>query len=134
MLDVFDALSISASGMYAQRIRMNTVASNLANYEAFRDEGTPFYRLVPVFEAVASEEDPSEVFVRVREIREIPAEKLVYDPDHPMADEEGYVRLPSVEPVKEMVDMITAVRSYEANLRAFMMTKEITERTFEAWK
>jgi len=134
MLDLFDALNISASGMYAQRKRMNTVASNLANYESFKADGSPFYRLVPVFEAVQNPEDSSEVYVRVREIREIPAEKLVYNPEHPMADEEGYVRLPSIEPVKEMVDMITAVRSYEANLRAFLLTKEIAERTFEAWK
>ncbi|RUM29283.1 MAG: flagellar basal body rod protein FlgC [Aquifex sp.] len=134
MMDIFNALDISASGMFAQRIRMNTIASNLANYESYKSDGTPYNRLVPVFEAVENPKDPTEVYVRVREIREVPGFKLIYDPDNPNADERGYVRLPDIEPVKEMVDMITAVRSYEANLKAFSLTKEIFERTFEAWK
>ncbi|GAB6066290.1 flagellar basal body rod protein FlgC [Aquifex pyrophilus] len=132
MMDIFKAFDISASGMYAQRIRMNTIASNLANYESFKRDGTPFQRLVPVFEAV--EGSSTEVYVRVKEIRELLGFKLIYDPDNPNADERGYVRLPDIEPVKEMVDMITAVRSYEANLKAFTITREIFERTFESWK
>ena len=134
MMDIFDALDLSAYGMYAQRVRMNTIASNLANYEAYKSDGTPFQRLVPLFQAVENPEDSSEVYVVVKEIQEIPGFKLIYDPDNPNADERGYVRLPDIEPVKEMVDMITAVRSYEANLKAFTLTKEIFERTFEAWK
>jgi len=133
-MDIFDALDLSAYGMYAQRVRMNIIASNLANYEAYKNDGTPFQRLVPLFQAVENPEDSSEVYVVVKEIREIPGFKLIYDPDNPNADEKGYVRLPDIEPVKEMIDMIAAVRSYEANLKAFTLTKEIFERTFEAWK
>ena len=134
MLDVFKALEISASGMFAQRIRMNTIASNLANYESYTPEGEPFRKLVPLFRAVENPEDRSEVKVKVVSILQIPKTKLVYDPDHPYADEDGYVELPDIEPVKEMVDMITAVRSYEANLKAFSMTRDIAKMTLELWK
>lgn len=133
-MDIFNALNISASGMFAQRVRINTIASNIANYESFKDKGVPFQRLVPVFEAVQNPNDPSEVYVKVSEIRELPGYKLIYDPDNPNADRNGYVRLPDIEPVKEMVDMITAVRTYEVNLKAFNLTREIFERTLEAWK
>jgi len=134
MLDLFSALDISASGMYAQRIRMNTIASNLANYESYTPEGEPFRKLVPVFRAEENPKDETEVKVRVIDILQFPDTKLVYDPDHPYADENGYVELPNIEPVKEMIDMITAVRSYEANLKAFSMTTEIAKVTLELWK
>lgn len=134
MLDIFKALDISASGMYAQRIRMNTIASNLANYESYTPEGAPFRKLVPVFRAVENPKDKTEVKVKVVGILQIPKVKLVFDPDHPYADANGYVQLPDIEPVKEMIDMITAVRSYEANLKAFSMTRDIARMTLEQWK
>ncbi len=137
MNDIFRAFEISASGMYAQRIRMNTIASNLANYESYKQTGEPFRKLEVVFEAVY---DPKrykkgEIPVRVAAIRESEAPfKIIYDPDNPRADENGYVRLPNVELVKEMVDMITAMRTYEANLNAFNMTREIANITLELWR
>jgi flagellar basal-body rod protein FlgC len=137
MNDLFRAFNISASGMYAQRVRMNVVASNLANYESYRANGEPFRKLEVVFQAL---EDPrnlskGEVPVRVVEIRQSNEPfRLVYDPTNPRANQEGYVQKPNVELVKEMVDMITAVRSYEANLNAFSATKEIAQRTLELWK
>ena len=134
MLDLFNALEISASGMQAQRIRMNTIASNLANYESYTPEGEPFRKLVPLFRAEENPEDRTEVKVKVVEILQVPKTKLIYDPDHPYADEEGYVELPDIEPVKEMVDMITALRSYEANLKAFSMTRDMARMTLELWK
>ena len=60
--------------------------------------------------------------------------RLVYDPTNPRANQEGYVQKPNVELVKEMVDMITAVRSYKANLNAFSATEEIAQRTLELWR
>jgi flagellar basal-body rod protein FlgC len=73
--------------------------------------------------------------VRVVEIRESNEPfRLVYDPTNPRANQEGYVQKPNVELVKEMVDMITAVRSYEANLNAFSATREIAQRTLELWR
>ncbi|MFZ8786339.1 flagellar basal body rod protein FlgC [Thermocrinis sp.] len=137
MNDLFRAFNISASGMYAQRVRMNVVASNLANYESYRANGEPFRKLEVVFQAL---EDPKnlskgEVPVRVVEIRESNEPfRLVYDPTNPRANQEGYVQKPNVELVKEMVDMITAVRSYEANLNAFSATREIAQRTLELWR
>jgi flagellar basal-body rod protein FlgC len=123
--------------MYAQRVRMNVVASNLANYESYRANGEPFRKLEVVFQAL---EDPKnlskgEVPVRVVEIRQSNEPfRLVYDPTNPRANQEGYVQKPNVELVKEMVDMITAVRSYEANLNAFSATREIAQRTLELWR
>ena len=137
MNDLFRAFNISASGMYAQRVRMNVIASNLANYESYRANGEPFRKLEVVFQAL---EDPKnlskgEVPVRVVEIRQSNEPfRLVYDPTNPGANQEGYVQKPNVELVKEMVDMITAVRSYEANLNAFSATKEIAQRTLELWR
>jgi flagellar basal-body rod protein FlgC len=137
MNDLFRAFNISASGMYAQRVRMNVIASNLANYESYRANGEPFRKLEVVFQAL---EDPrnlskGEVPVRVVEIRQSNEPfRLVYDPTNPRANQEGYVQKPNVELVKEMVDMITAVRSYEANLNAFSATKEIAQRTLELWR
>jgi len=113
------------------------VASNLANYESYRANGEPFRKLEVVFQAL---EDPKnlskgEVPVRVVEIRESNEPfKLVYDPTNPRANQEGYVQKPNVELVKEMADMITAVRSYEANLNAFSATREIAQRTLELWR
>ncbi len=137
MNDLFRAFNISASGMYAQRVRMNVIASNLANYESYRANGEPFRKLEVVFQAL---EDPKnlskgEVPVRVVEIRQSNEPfRLVYDPTNPRANQEGYVQKPNVELVKEMADMITAVRSYEANLNAFSATKEIAQRTLELWR
>lgn len=137
MNDIFRAFEISASGMYAQRIRMNVIASNLANYESYKQTGEPFRKLEVVFQAVY---DPDrlkrgEVPVSVREIRESDAPfKLIFDPGNPRADAQGFVSLPNVELVKEMADMISAVRSYEANLNAFNVTKEMANRTIELWR
>jgi flagellar basal-body rod protein FlgC len=137
MNDLFRAFNISASGMYAQRVRMNVIASNLANYESYRANGEPFRKLEVVFQALEDPQNLSkgEVPVRVVEIRQSNEPfRLVYDPTNPRANQEGYVQKPNVELVKEMVDMITAVRSYEANLNAFSATKEIAQRTLELWR
>ncbi|MFN3263754.1 MAG: flagellar basal body rod protein FlgC, partial [Aquificaceae bacterium] len=73
--------------------------------------------------------------VRIREIRESDEPfRVVFDPTNPRADAEGFVRLPNVELVKEMADMISAMRSYEANLNAFRTTREIAQRTLELWR
>jgi len=137
MNDLFRAFNISASGMYAQRVRMNVIASNLANYESYRANGEPFRKLEVVFQALEDPQNLSkgEVPVRVVEIRQSNEPfRLVYDPTNPRANQEGYVQKPNVELVKEMVDMITAVRSYEANVNAFSATKEIAQRTLELWR
>ncbi|RLJ71468.1 flagellar basal-body rod protein FlgC [Hydrogenivirga caldilitoris] len=137
MNDLFRTFEISASGMYAQRLRMNTVASNLANYEAYKQTGEPFRKLEVVFQAIYNPDRvrKGEIPVAVTQIKESDAPfRVIYDPDNPRADAQGYVRLPNVDLVKEMADMISAVRSYEANLNAFNLTKEMANRTIELWR
>ncbi|QID32643.1 flagellar basal body rod protein FlgC [Pampinifervens florentissimum] len=135
MMDLFRTFDVSASGMQAQRIRFNTIASNLANFESYRTTGEPFRKLEPVFEALEDQIQKGLVPVRVREIRESNEPfRLVFDPTNPRADAEGFVRLPNVELVKEMADMISAMRSYEANLNAFKTTREMAQRVLELWR
>ncbi len=137
MNDIFNAFSISASGMYAQRIRMNTIASNLANYDSYTEEGVPFRRLEVLFRAIEKPENVKrgEVPVRVEGIFESDEPfRLVYDPNHPMANEEGFVLKSNIDLAKEMANMISAIRSYEANITAFNMTRDMAERTLELWR
>jgi len=125
MLGVFSAMEISASGLSAQRTRMNTIASNLANATTTRTaEGGPYKRVDPVFEAVMLERmnqlapaGTSVSLVRVRDVVEDQRPgQLVYSPGHPDANVEGYVEYPNVNVVEEMVNMITASRAYEAGI------------------
>ncbi len=137
MNDLFRAFEISASGMYAQRIRMNTVASNLANYESFKETGEPYRRLEVVFQAIYDPERVrrGEIPVMVKEVRESQAPfRMIFDPSHPRADANGFVTLPNIDVAKEMADMISAIRSYEANLNAFNLTREMAQRTIELWR
>lgn len=128
MLDFFSAMEITSSGLGAERIRMNTLASNLANARTTRtDEGGPYRRMDPVFRAVpladrmeAHRADPrarQAYMVEVPQIRQddSPGQR-VYDPGHPDADGEGYVTLPNVDVVSEMVNLVTATRAYEAGV------------------
>ena len=131
-----DSLDISASGLSAQRIRMNLISSNLANVNTTRTEnGEPYKRKDAVFEAV-QESDFKDVLnerldaavsgVKVAGIIEDEKPFIEkYDPGHPDADENGYVRLPNVNIVEEMVNMISASRSFEANATAISATKDM---------
>ncbi len=137
MNDVFRALEVSASGMHAQRIRMNVAVSNIANFESYTAGGEPFRKLMPVFEAVETPQNLQKGVIPVRVVSIIQSDepfRVVYDPSNPRADAQGYVRLPNVELVKEMADMITASRSYEANLNAFNTTADMARRTLELWR
>ena len=132
MLGVFSALEVAASGLGAQRVRMNTIASNLANARTTRtEEGGPYRRIDPMFEAVRIERMDAAVRAgaavsRVR-VREIVADErpgqLVHDPGHPDADIDGYVEYPNVNVVDEMVNMITASRAYEAGVTSIESVK-----------
>lgn len=127
-MDFMSAMEITASGLGAERMRMNVLASNLANARTTRTaEGGPYQRMDAVFRAVpvsermsAHRSDPTARFAYLVEVPEIrqdgtPGER-VYDPGHPDADPEGYVTLPNVNVVSEMVNMITASRAYEAGV------------------
>lgn len=120
------ALRASAAGLTAQRTRLNLIAQNLANIETTRTQtGEPYRRRDVVFAAgdapgtFAAELAAQQPAVRVAEVVEDPRPfPTRYEPGHPDADAAGYVRLPNVELVEEMVNLVSAVRSYEANVTA----------------
>ncbi|MEJ5173274.1 MAG: flagellar basal body rod protein FlgC [Hydrogenothermaceae bacterium] len=131
---IFKGLEVAVSGMQAERVRIDLSASNLANVNSTRTEdGQPYRRKVPVFEAILDTQSKTPVYkVRVKEIQTDPSDfRLKYDPGNPDADQNGYVRLPNVDPLKEMVDMMSAIRSYEANLTAFNTHKDMLLKSLE---
>ena len=145
-MSFFSALDISASGLTAQRLRMDIIAENIANVETTRTEtGGPFKRKTVLFQERGSVGPFVEFFSRamggvvkdpggVRVSRVVEDQRpgaKVYDPSHPDADAEGYVTKPNVNIVEEMVNMISASRSYEANVTAFNATKSMLAKTLE---
>ena len=133
-MSIVQGFDILASGMSAQRVRLNTVSSNLANAETTRTaDGGPYTRRLPIFEAV--EEGDAGAGVRVDAIEEDSAQgPLVYDPGHPDAGPDGYVRMPNVNLVEEMVDMMTAARSFEANVQAFQSLRDMVQQALNLGK
>jgi len=141
----FGALDISASGLTAQRLRMDTISQNIANVNTTRTaNGGPYRRKIALFEErvlperfdgylrAAAKGDNIGFGVRVARVFGDSAPfKLVYDPGHPDADADGYVSLPNVDVVTEMVNMISASRSYEANVTSINTTKAIATKALE---
>jgi len=131
MIGIFTSLDIAASGLSAERTRMGTIASNLANARTTETaDGGPYRRVDPVFTAVPVSRGGSiergASFVRVREVRQDDRPpQLVYDPGHPNADGDGYVEYPNVNVVEEMVNMITASRAYEAGVASIESIKSM---------
>mgnify|MGYP000894277826 CR=1 FL=1 len=124
-MSMFDALRISASGMTAERLRMDVIAGNLANANTTRTAaGGPYRRREVILQEVGGSADAgfatfgqaaASQGVEVKAVvDDASAGRLVYDPSSPDANAQGMVRMPNVEPVKEMVDLITATRAYEA--------------------
>ncbi|WP_286847887.1 MULTISPECIES: flagellar basal body rod protein FlgC [Aminobacterium] len=117
---VFRTIDIAGSSLTAHRLWMDVIASNLANVNTTRTEtGGSYARKTPVFAEILATEEKRQCGggVRVVDIAEdTQPPRLVYQPDHPDADERGYVAYPNVNVVREMADMMTASRSYEANL------------------
>lgn len=142
----FGSLDIGASGLTAQRVRMDIISQNIANVNTTRTEdGTPYRRKDVLFEertgsfsdvlAAASDKMSNGQGVRVTKIVEDTSEfKKVYDPGHPDADEDGYVSMPNVDVITEMVNMISATRSYEANVTSINATKSMAMKALEIGK
>lgn len=132
-MDFFAALRVSGSGMAAERERVNLASSNLANAETTRTpEGGPYRRLDPVFESVILDETSNATGVKVSEVRQGSAEgKPVYLPGHPDANADGFVRMPDVNPVHEVVNLLSAQRGYEANAAAIDATKTMAQRALD---
>lgn len=133
-----DALSISGSGLSAQRVRLNVIAENLANANTTRTiGGGPYRRSVvrlesetPAFARLLTN-DPDIRGVKVAGITQIAETRRAYMPGHPDADRDGYVLMPNVNPVFEMTDLITATRAYEANVSAIQAVKSMTQKALE---
>ncbi|MHB9093029.1 MAG: flagellar basal body rod protein FlgC [Eubacteriales bacterium] len=144
-MSLFKAIDISASGLTAQRLRMDTISENIANVNTTRTAaGGPYRRKVVVFESRELENRFSGLLNKALEAQKIGegvrvvkiAEdntpfKMVYDPNHPDANAQGYVRMPNVNIVTEMVDMISATRAYEANVTAVKSSKDIALKSLE---
>ena len=147
-MGLFDALDISGSALSAERLRMDVTAENLANAQTTRGaDGQPYRRKEVVLAEVqsggfgsqlaravgagsASGTQPGGVEVTGITQDQTPG-KLVYDPGHPDADAKGYVRMPNVDTVAEMVDLITASRGYEANVTAMQTAKQMFAKTLD---
>lgn len=146
-MNISNSFSISSSALTAQRLRMDVISSNIANAETTRasvsnGEAVPYKRKMvvlepnkPSFGTMLQNQmrgSGSGDGVRVTEIREDQSPlKPVYDPSHPDANAEGYVFMPNVDIAKEMVDMISASRSYEANVTALNSTKAMISKALE---
>lgn len=139
----FNSLDVSASGLTAQRLRLDTISNNIANANTTRtEEGGPFQRERVVFQErnttasfsnYLNQQKPAGVKVVAIEKDTAPF-KALYDPTHPDADPSGYVMLPNVNIVTEMVDMISAARSYEANVTAINSAKSMIGKALEISK
>ncbi len=122
---------IAGSAMHAQSTRLNTVASNLANAESVAGSPEAVYRQRdPVFQSAPVGNDPAIQGVRVTGVAESSAEPIKrYEPGHPLADPEGYVYAPNMDAVAQMVNMISAARSYQANVEMLNTAKELAIAT-----
>lgn len=144
-MGLFNSFDISASGLTAQRFRMDIIAQNVANANTTRTEdGTPYVRKVVTFEQKGEVKSFSSIFshvinrdrdggVKVGGVYEDTwtQANIVYDPSHPDADEDGYVTYPNVDTVTEMTNLIDASRAYEANATAFNASKSIAMKGLE---
>jgi flagellar basal-body rod protein FlgC len=142
-MNFFDSIQTSLSGLTAQRVRMNVVSSNLANTNTTRtEEGGPYVRKEPVFAAKPVQSSFGEILnteigsdlaeVSVMDIindSRKPIQK--FDPNHPDANAQGFVSLPNINTMEEMVNMVTASRSYEANVTVISMSKNMVLKALE---
>ncbi len=137
-MDILNTFKISGSALKAQTLRLNTISSNLANIETTKTpEGGPFTKKSVVFQAkpISFNEELNSAGENVRsqmrgvEVSKVVADKrpprMVYEPSHPDADTNGYVKMPNISVMEEMVDMMSATRSYQANTTAITMAKRM---------
>jgi len=139
-----NSINVSASGLTAEKLRMDVISRNIANINTTRTaDGTPYRRQVVVFQEEERHMPFSDYLndarrnliglgVKVKCIKEDKTPfKSVYDPGHPDADENGYVKMPNVDIMTEMVNMISASRAYEANVTAINSTKSMAIKALE---
>ena len=148
----FDAMNISATGLTAQRLRMDVISENIANVNTTRTlQGGPYRRKTVLFSEIQEtpfgamladtfdgelsgtrRRAPLGMGVRVQDVvQDFAPGPMVYDPAHPDANVDGYVEMPNINIVEEMVNMISASRSYEANITAINTSRTMMDRTME---
>ena len=130
-MSIFNMLHVAGSALSAQSVRLNAVASNLANADSVVSaDGKPYRAKQVVFEATPINGSDSAQGVRVQQVVESAAPpRLIYDPRNPAANGEGYVAMPNVDVVEEMVNMISASRSYQSNADVMNTAKTLLQRT-----
>lgn len=143
-MDLFGVFSISAAGMSTEQSRLAVAASNLANARTSKGPDGALYQplsavvrtnrgfdntLASLEGGLSAASLPRPVVTSIAQ--QVTAPRLVYDPGHPDADERGFVSLPGVDPLSTMLDLISVTRSYEANLRAFDITRSLIQKTLE---
>lgn len=149
-MTIFHSMNTTASALSAQRLRMDIISSNMANVDSTRAANSePYRRKLAVLQPQEgqfssflnkamgrSDSEGAGEGVKVSRIiedRETPL-KMVYNPEHPDADAEGYVAYPNVDPLREMVDLVSATRSYEANVTVFNASKSMMMKALEIGK
>jgi flagellar basal-body rod protein FlgC len=146
-MNFIKALDISANGLYAQKKKMEVISQNIANADTLVTENGEPYRKK---RAVITENDNANQFNKVLDNFSKPLQgegvkvdvttpleepfKLLYDPDHPLANENGYVRMPNVDTTEEMIEMLSATRAYEANATVMDATKSMFQKAMEIMK
>lgn len=133
-MSMFGALRIAASGMAAERLRMDVTSANLANANSTRGaDGKPYQRQEVVLQAAQGQsfDDVLNGVEVAGIVKDTAPGRRVYDPSHPDADAQGYVTLPNVSSVTEMTDLITESRSYEANTQAMQTAKSLYTKTLD---
>ncbi|WP_100330907.1 flagellar basal body rod protein FlgC [Bacillus xiapuensis] len=152
-MSMFHSMNVTSSALTAQRLRMDVVSSNMANMESTRakmvdGQWQPYQRKSVVLQpkqgpfssflnqAIGKQPHAAGSGVKVTKIVEDEATppKLIYDPSHPDANEEGYVQMPNVDPLREMVDLMSATRSYEANVTVLNASKAMMMKALEIGK
>ncbi|RKY37404.1 MAG: flagellar basal body rod protein FlgC [Candidatus Omnitrophota bacterium] len=130
---IFTGFRISATGLSAQRKKMDVIANNMANAGTTRTvEGGPYKRKFITFMPKINPKTGVQEGVEVKGISVDPAApRMIYDPTHPDADKKGYVAYPNVNTITEMVDMLQVVRAYEANVTALNAAKEIINKSLD---
>ena len=130
-----DIFNVSSSALEAQRIRMNTIASNMANAQTTKTEGGgPYIKKNVLFKTMPVNRTAAEGLNGVRVTGIVDDTKpplVIYDPGHPDADENGNVTMPNINVIEEMVNMMMALRAYEANVRAFNTSKGMYQKALE---
>ncbi len=142
-MSVFSSMQINASGLTVERLKMDLISTNIANINTTRtDEGGPYRRKTLLFEEnlnlersrLTNKIENKSQGVRVVGIEEDEDFRIIYEPDHPDADEDGYVNMPNVNMVDEMIALINTQRTYEANVTALNASKSILKKALEISK